>query len=285
MVAAAFYAVAALCLKRAINLGFGPWRTAFASNVSFGLGFIPLLLLAEKPVWEMNHPAMAILCGFLFFCGALCALLSITKGDVSLSTPVMGVKAVLVAVLLAVFFDEAFNWTIWAGSITSVVGLFVMQLQFKGENLQHVGRTILLAGGSALAYASCDALFQIYGGHEEMFVFLPTASFMSGVFAFLLLPFMKNPVTDLPRPARKWLILGCVTLVLQGHGIAVAIGLFQDAAGANIVYSTRGMWSVLLVVLVGHWFHSTEGHISRSLMIRRLLGSALLTLAVVFVFL
>jgi drug/metabolite transporter (DMT)-like permease len=253
------------------------------SNVAFGLGFTPLLLLAQRPFWEMDTPWAAVAMGFLFFTGALSGLLSITKGDVSVSTPVMGIKAVLVAVFLSFIFGRALDWSIWAGSVMSVIGLFFMQLRLSGEHL-HVGRTILLASLSAACYAGCDSIFEVFGSGDQMFMFLPVASFLSGVFALSLLPFTSAPITKVPKDSRKWLALGAFLLVLQGYGIAIAIGIFQDAAGANIVYSTRGMWSVVLVAVAGDLFQSKEADISRSLMIRRFIGAAFLTLAVVFVF-
>jgi hypothetical protein len=63
--------------------------------------------------------------------------------------------------------------------------------------------------------------------------------------------------------------------------MAYAIGTFGHATVVNIVYSSRGMWSVVLVWLVGHWFQNTEraeqGH---TIMATRFAGSGLILAAI-----
>jgi hypothetical protein len=52
---------------------------------------------------------------------------------------------------------------------------------------------------------------------------------------------------------------------------------------ANVLYSTRGLWSVVAVWAVGHWVKSSEQHVGRRVLGWRLCGAALMLSAVVLV--
>ncbi|HVJ67798.1 MAG TPA: hypothetical protein VM510_07440, partial [Caulifigura sp.] len=59
--------------------------------------------------------------------------------------------------------------------------------------------------------------------------------------------------------------------------------VWGHATTANVLYSARGMWSVLIVWLVGHWFGNREQSLGRGIFLARLLGAALMTAAVIVV--
>jgi hypothetical protein len=46
------------------------------------------------------------------------------------------------------------------------------------------------------------------------------------------------------------------------------------------LYNTRGIWSVVLVWVIGHWFSNTERSIGKRAMLRRLAGALILLAAV-----
>ena len=62
---------------------------------------------------------------------------------------------------------------------------------------------------------------------------------------------------------------------------ASPIGLFTDTPRINVVYNARGLWSVLAVWLVGHWWGNTERHAGRAAFLWRMAGAALLLGAIV----
>ena len=62
-----------------------------------------------------------------------------------------------------------------------------------------------------------------------------------------------------------------------------AISLFGKATEVNVIYSTRGLWSVVAVWWIGHWFKNREQHLPRAVLLRRLAGAILLTAAVAMV--
>ena len=70
-------------------------------------------------------------------------------------------------------------------------------------------------------------------------------------------------------------------LSIQATGIAYSIATFHEVTTTNILYNTRGIWSVVLVWVIGHWFENAERSHGASVMLRRL-AAALLLLAAVF---
>jgi hypothetical protein len=55
------------------------------------------------------------------------------------------------------------------------------------------------------------------------------------------------------------------------------------AASINVVYSSRGLWSVLLVWWLGHWVQSREQRLERHVLTARLAGATVMIGAIVLV--
>ena len=60
-------------------------------------------------------------------------------------------------------------------------------------------------------------------------------------------------------------------------------GYFQDAAGSNIVYNLRGIWSILLIQFLSQHFKTDEGSAGRAVMTRRFVGAALMVASVALI--
>jgi hypothetical protein len=76
-------------------------------------------------------------------------------------------------------------------------------------------------------------------------------------------------------------LLGGTTLIgIQSAVFVSLIAVKGHAAPINVVYSSRGLWSVLLVWWLGHWVQSREQHVEPRVRTARLAG-ALLTLAAI----
>jgi hypothetical protein len=86
----------------------------------------------------------------------------------------------------------------------------------------------------------------------------------------------------LPSGARRWTVSACLLLAVQGMAMGLALVFFQDPTGVNILYSTRGLWAVLLVWCAGSWFANRERErAGRTTMILRLAGTLFITTGVV----
>ena len=110
------YVGGALFLKQAGGYGVGLWRTTFVTNLICGASFNVLWFLGGKfpsvALWW--QPSVAAL---LFFAGQILSFLAIECGDVSVATPVFGVKVVIVAVFVTLVLHETVSVALWLAAI------------------------------------------------------------------------------------------------------------------------------------------------------------------------
>ena len=88
-----------------------------------------------------------------------------------------------------------------------------------------------------------------------------------------------------PSAPGSWrpLLLAGLCLAVQGALLISSLALYARATTINVVYSARGLWSVLAVWLVGHWFGNRERELGAAVLRTRLLGAGLLLAAIVLV--
>lgn len=276
------YPVAALLLKRAVDAGVGPWRTCFLSNLALWVVFLPAVLWWE-PGWSWDPWWPPVVTGFLFFGGQLLTVLSVTRGDVSVATPVLGTKVVLVALLLVATGVERVDGRVWVASGLTLAGIWLLQGGGVPQGRARVLRTVGLAFASAACFSLADVIVQRWSNPIGFGLFVLISSLVTLGLSFFLWPLFTAPPWRLPRGAAGPMWAGAAVLGLQAISLFIAIGVFEKAAEANVIYSARGMWSVALVWAVGHWFGNDERHAGRGVMLRRLAGSALIVLAIVLV--
>jgi drug/metabolite transporter (DMT)-like permease len=284
-VACAFtYVVAALMLKRASALGVGPWRIGFLANWIMFLVFLPLGLLVPGSTGPApGLPWQPAVSAVLFLGGQMFIVLALQKGDVSVTTPVMGTKVLLVALLSLLLRAGDVPWRWWAGAVLSTAAVALLHFGEPHATRTRVGRTVLLAGLSALSFSLGDVLLQKWvpawgSGRYLMWMFL-----FNALYTFSFVPFFRAPLSALDATAWRWTAAGAVLLALNNAGIALAIAISRAAAAVNIAYSLRGLVSVGLVWAVGHWFHNEEQHLTPRVLRLRLVGAALMLGAIVLV--
>jgi hypothetical protein len=64
-----------------------------------------------------------------------------------------------------------------------------------------------------------------------------------------------------------------------------SISIWRQVTSANVLYSSRGLWSVVAVWAVGHWFANQEQHLGARVLAWRFVGAFLLMAAIVMVLL
>jgi hypothetical protein len=74
-----------------------------------------------------------------------------------------------------------------------------------------------------------------------------------------------------------------VLIGVQATGMASAIGLFGDATAANVVYGSRGLWSLLLLALFAKILGISDAIFDRGTLAVRVVGCALILVAVTLV--
>lgn len=275
---AALFAVAALLVKKASALGAGLWRTAFVANVMTVLVFQPLWLLGGEfhpGLWW--QPALAALC---FAGGQFLTYLAFETGDVSLAAPVLGVKIILVAALVAWWAGEALPAPVWLGAALATVGVATLNAAGAGRRHFRVGRTIAIAAAAAAAYAVFDVLTQLWSPRWGLGRFLPLTVTLGGLLAFVCVPRFEGPLGALPWPTWRWLLAGTAAMGVQSLGITGIIAHWGAAAPVNVVYGSRGLWSVAVVWLAGAWAGVPEHRAGPGVLRVRLAGAALMLAAI-----
>ena len=104
--------------------------------------------------------------------------------------------------------------------------------------------------------------------------------------ALYSMPFgWTRPTTNGPssQNATIPLFAGAVCLAVQAIMFVSSIAIYHQAAVSNVLYSSRGLWSVLAVWLVGHWFDNRERHHGARILLWRFLGTILLMIAIMIV--
>ena len=226
---------------------------------------------------EYWQPALTAL---LFLGGQVFLFVALSRGDVSVVTPVLGTKVIFVAMLSSLLRLGVIPLQWWVGAALSTSAILLLHL---GDEVKHrkVSWTILMAAGSAASFSLSDVLLQkwvpVWGAGN----FLPPMFLLVGLISFGFVPFFSAPLSELSLPVWRWVGLGVVLMALNNAGIVLAIGLFGSATVVNIIYSVRGLFSVVLVWRVGHWFASGERVLSGRLLRYRLIGAVLMGAAMV----
>lgn len=282
LASAVIYVAAALTLKRAAELGAGLWHSTWVSNVLTALVFQVLMVFPGEwlPLEFWFQPVMVAL---LFLAGQVLTLFSLQRGDVSVATPVLGLKIVLVALLTTLIIGSMLSWQLWLAAMLSTLGIVLLNQRGLATSGRNTGGTVVSAGLAAGCYALFDVLVQKWSPAWGIGTFLPLLMGLVGVFSLPLGFLFPSALLKLPLPALKWLGGGGMLFALQSILLVSSIGYFGQATTSNVVYSSRGLLSVMTVALIGQWFHSEEKKLEPKVLRRRLIGAALMFVAIVLV--
>ena len=283
LASAIVYAAAALCLKIALGRGVTSWSVLFFSNMMLGILFVPMLL-AGPSGWNLPFAVWALASAALFFCGQVGTFRSLQSGDVSIATPALAAKVVFVALLSLLIPGSRPDPDLWLAVVLTVAGMILLH---RGPKQTAARPLVTLAWAlfAAFSFAAVDIIVQVGAPRAGFTLFMPV---MFGTVALLSLPLLWPHVLR-PQPriiqpgARTWLAAGVILLGLQAMGMASAIGLFGDATGANVVYGSRGLWSLLLLALVARRLGIKDSVFDRSTLLVRTIGCILILVAVMLV--
>jgi drug/metabolite transporter (DMT)-like permease len=277
------YVLAALAFKRAAELGVGVWRTAFIANWTVCLVFAPLWFATGEPVRPLADYWQPALTALLFLAGQFFIFVALKKGDVTVTTPVMGTKVIIVALLTSLLRagDVPLRW--WVGAVLSATAVLLLNLGGQARRQPHLRATVLYAALSAGSYGLSDVLLQKWVPAWGLGAFLPAMFAGVGLYSLAMIPFFSAPLRAMPALSWRWVGVGSALMALNNAGIVLTISLWGRATAVNIVYSARGLVSVLAVWAIGHWFHSQEQHLAGAVLRLRLAGAALMLVAIVLV--
>lgn len=281
LAAALLYAAAALCVKIALGRGVSTLDILFYSNLVLGAFFLPLAFFGHDH-WNATNLPWALLAGLLFFLGQVGTFRSLQSGDVSIATPALAAKVVFVALLSLLVPGSRPDPDLWLAVFLTMAGMLLLH---RGPTTAASRPLTTLAWAlfAALSFAATDIVVQVGAPRAGFTLFMPA---MFGAVAALSLPLLlparrKRRAGDAHAAgAVKWATAGILLLGLQAVGMGTTIGLFGDATGANVVYCSRGLWSLLLLALIAHRLGIKDSVRDRRTLLLRVVGSILIIAAV-----
>ena len=278
LLASLLFVCGLIVIKRANAAGVGPLTTVFCTNIAVSFAFSFTWLLGGDAIhWDLFWQPAIIAALFVF--GLVFTFLAIERGDVSLATPIFGVKVVLVAILLTLTGEQDLPFQVWYAAALATMGIGLIQWTGTGHP-HHILLTVCLALAAASCYATFDVLVQRWAPIWGAGRFLPVVYWMVGLGSLAMIPWVDFAPFKQPG-VRGLLCSGSLLIGLQAICIVVAVGVFGDAARVNVVYALRGLWGVGLAWLAARIWGGPEIEHSRKTMLLRTAGAALLTFAVV----
>jgi drug/metabolite transporter (DMT)-like permease len=223
-----------------------------------------------------------IITGALFFAAQIFTFSAIRVGDVSLQTPIMGTKAVFAVILAAICGTEVVGLPMFAAAFVAMLG--VGFIGFSGNGIDKVAVSIALALLSSLFFAGSDTMVGFYAGNFGVPAFLFIAFLTNALLSFGLIPFFKEPLSATPKNARPWILVACILMGVQALLLNYTLGRYQHVAEVNVLYSMRGLWSVVFGALAAR-IYNVSGQIGqRRIYILRFVGAFLMCVAIAILF-
>jgi uncharacterized membrane protein len=282
LIAAVIYAVASMLLKKGLDQGAHPGWCFHINNIAGMICFLPMALFQKTPVdWShWYHPALT---GVMFFMGCWFTFAAMRRGHVSLVTPILGSKVIFAAVGIVLFIGSGMNTMLWIASALTTLGIFLMGVtDMQTPAGKRLAGPVSMALISAMLFAFSDVLIQKWAPSFGRQAFLVTQSTVCGCFSLVVSAL--NPA--LPKltwnKALRWAALGSLFIGIQSLFMGSALGFFDDALRVNIVYATRGMWSLMVVAWLGPMLAVHERKQSGKGYGLRVIAALLLLTAVVF---
>lgn len=268
--------------KQAIVRGASPWTGTFWGNQWLAIFWVLVAVvrgsLAEFDMWL---PAAVI--GAMFVLGQLLTYLAFQVGDVSVATPVFGIKVLVVATLQSLFSGEVISGRIWIAGLMATCGVVLIQWVDAGATKLDRRKTmlsIIIAGLAAFTLSLFDVSLQAWAQDVNTYDFMPVMFGFVGLFSLVLLPKVDSVRHLKTTRSFRWMLLATVLMAMQAFSMCFSLAEFGDAARINIVYALRGLWGVLLAWALAKRLQTGEAYLPRIVMIRRLAGAGLLTGAV-----
>jgi len=277
------YVLGALLVRRAADLGAGLWRTTFVANTLSAVLFLPLKLLGGpgQPMALWWQPALL---AALLVLGQTLGFLALTRGDVTVATPVLGFKTILVAILTPLLLGLPLPSHLWWAASLSTAGIALLHLT-GARHTRRLGISVTAASGAAVAFALFDVLIQRWSPAWGAGQLIPFVMGLGALFSLSFVPFFREPLWKIPPGSWMPLLGGSACISAQGILLITAVGVFGDATAINVVYAARSLWMVLAVWTIGHWFHNPEHQLGPRILGGRLAGATLMTTAIVLVLL
>lgn len=247
------------------------------------MGLIGAVTLALT--WPANMPPLSeygldLACAVSPYMVAQAFLfLALGRAEASRLSPLLGLKIVAVAVIYVIGFDNDLTTLHWIAVILATVAAFA--LNYSGGSLP------VAVIGAMLVTISCFSFSDVYvgrliedvsvlGKYRGPMVATQLYYILAGLMSAAALPWLGSRRWLDWRAAMPYAALWFVSITVMFLGFALA-GIVLG----NIALATRGLWSIVIGVMIarlGH--HHLEQSVPRSVIVRRSVAAAAMMLAI-----
>ena len=279
IIAAAMYCLSVMLVKAAARRReISGVSILVMNNLLAGLVFAPQIFLAGG-VPPLDIAWQPLLAGAFCAAGNIATFVCAERGEVSLMTPIMGVKILMVILLAHILISESLPSSIILAGIVCCAAVFLMGWQKNSLKSAGAKTTIALAFAACSFYAACDVLLQKFSPNFEKGQLL---GLMCSALALSIVPLLPRFFREAARARSRALGLGFMSAALMTGEMFLMVLAITGSVGAslcNILYNTRGVMAVALVYICGAKFESVR-ELDRGAAARRLAGSLMILAAV-----
>lgn len=284
LVCALVYTGASLFLKSAIERGASAGQVALMTNV--------VTALITQPLWLFDSPEVAnaplwkpLLCSVILFGGQYFTFAALSRGDVSVATPLLGTKIILVTAMNALLFGVAISARWWVAAVLGSIAIALIASGGHKTKVRHLGLTVALSLTGATCYSVTDVLILHWAGTFDAVVFPPVMFGTVGLISLVYYGFSERSAFVPPVRSLPLLLAGAVFFGSQIAAFFFALLWSGDATSSNIIYSSRSVWSVVLAWTAGHFLGLKDAEAGTAIMLKRLVGALLLFGSIILILL
>jgi len=144
--------------------------------------------------------------------------------------------------------------------------------------------TISLALLSAFFFACSDVMVGSFGSAFGTGPFLLTAMVTNALLSFALIPFFRGRLFSISKSAWRWGLLSAGMMAGQALLLNYTLAQYQNVGTTNVLYSSRGLWSVLLAAPAVWLLSLSQETLSARTRNLRLGGAILMSVTLLFWF-
>ena len=283
LLAGLIYAGGAIAGKKALEVGCGQVRTVILSNLILSVCFIPHFFLS--PGWPtLKEWITGAGLGAIFLLAQALLFRALRAGDASMVSPLMGIKSILVAFFIVIlgFSHQPLSTNTWIAAGLTAVAVGLIGWPAKNSGRASV-KGILLALASAASFSLLDSMVPHFSHQTDPIRMLFCIFGSLGILTLTLLPWKEEALFSRQSKGDQWAWSSGMLIALQAVLMSTAIACYRVPTEVNIFYSSRGLWTVLVVAWLGSRIGLTEGTLTSWTKGRRVLGSILLGVCILLI--
>ncbi len=237
--AAVLYAIGSLDIKKALASGTDRRAAIAWTNIAMALWSLPLFFLS-KETFTLYGFVLALGAGIALFFGRIFVVKALEIGALSIVGPLLGLKTLFVAIFAVLLGQVALSAGVWIAVVLACIGMALVQRGPQSKcKLYH--RAIFYAIIASLLFASTDILVVEARSSLSVGWLMPTLFLTVG----LLVPLLGS-IPKTPEDGQLNLKRGSIVMGFQTSVVVLAICLTGQAVLVNIIYASRGLWSVIV---------------------------------------